>query len=397
MNNAAREATTFAVAALVSISVTPLAIRVALKTSFIDHPRGYKGHRAPTPYLGGASVVLGFLVAAVAIGGVVRDFSVLLVCVLGLWALGTVDDRITVRPLWRVLLVTTVAVGMWSAGLGWSVFNFAPADCALTVVWVLGFVNACNLFDNIDGACATVSGASAGGAGVVALAAGDVRLAALAFAVSGACAGFLPYNLARPARIFLGDGGSMPLGLVVAGLAMLAADREALGGSAVLVGAMLAGLFVLDTTLVVVSRRRRRIPLVTGGRDHLTHRLLARLGSTRKVAFVLGLSQALLCGAAIAGAEAGWPLLGVLASLSVFWGVAALILLESTGWRPDYVWYSPESATAAPVSAGADLDSERSSGVGYGASMVTPGPTVHTVDAVARSDAAVRQIRSWLT
>ena len=81
---------------------------------------------------------------------------------------------------------------------------------------VLAVVNAFNLMDNLDGAAGTVGAVSAAGAGVLATMEGDPMLGALALSLAGACGGFLPFNLSRPARVFLGDGGSMPIGFVVA-------------------------------------------------------------------------------------------------------------------------------------------------------------------------------------
>src|SRR5205085_10468953 len=116
---------------------------------------------------------------------------------------------------------------------------------------------------------------------------------------------FLPRNLARPARIFLGDGGSMPVGFVIAAGAIAATDANSLHAAALLGGAMLAGLPILDTALVTISRRRAGVTLLTGGRDHLTHRLLTRLGTPRRVALALAIAQALLSAAALAGDQAG--------------------------------------------------------------------------------------------
>ena len=83
--------------------------------------------------------------------------------------------------------------------------------------------------------------------------------------MSGACFGFLPYNLAGPARIFLGDGGSLPVGFVVAATIMALPDGEAGGWTPILAAVILAGLPVLDTALVMISRRRAGIPLLTAG------------------------------------------------------------------------------------------------------------------------------------
>jgi len=326
----------FLLAAAVTLAATPAAIALARRTAFFDHPAGYKGHGAPTPYLGGLAVLAGFAVGALAFGDAAGSYAVLLACAIGLLVLGTVDDRRPIAPRWRVLAEIAAAVALYSADLGWSVFDVAALDLLLTVAWVVGLCNAFNLMDNLDGASATVAGVSAAGVGAVALIYNGAELAALAFALAGACAAFLRFNLARPsARIFLGDGGSLLVGFVVAAAAMVASQGPAFHASAVLFAALLVGLAIFDTTLVVFSRRRAGVPLVTAGRDHLTHRLLSRLGSPRRVALVLGVTQAWLCGTAIVGAEVGSIALTAIASLAVACGGWGLAVLDSRAWRPE--------------------------------------------------------------
>lgn len=332
------------IAAALAGAATPTAIRVARRTAFFDQPVGYKGHASPTPYLGGAAVLASFLVAAVAFSGALDRLWPILAVGLALCVIGTVDDRIALAPRWRLLAEAGAALALWDAGLGWSLPGLGILNLVLTLAWVVGLVNAFNLMDNLDGATATVSLVSALGAGGLALLHHDAGLAVLAFALAGACAGFLPYNLARPARIFLGDGGSMLLGFLVAAVVMNAVDTGQLRGVALLAGALVAGLPILDTTLVVVSRRRRGIPLVTGGRDHLTHRLLARLGSTRRVAAALALGQAALSASAIVGHSGGRVTIGILAGAWTLAGIAALFVLESPGWRP------PPAASRSAIS-----------------------------------------------
>lgn len=336
-------AAAFVSAGAITACVTPVVIRVAQRTGFLDRPVGYKKHSHPTPYLGGAAVLAGFVIATVAFRGSVGGLGWILTGAVALWALGTIDDRIALAPAWRVLAEVAAAGMLWQAGLGWSLPGVGVLNLVLTVAWVVGIVNAFNLMDNLDGATATVALVSAAGAGGLALVQSDGGLAILGFAVAGACAGFLPYNLARPARIFLGDGGSMLLGFLVAAVVMNAADIGNLRGVALLAGALVAGLPILDTTLVVVSRRRRGVSLTTGGRDHLTHRLLARLGSPRRVAAALALGQAALSVSAVAGHDGGRTTISVLAAAWALAGVAALVVLESPGWRP-----APPSAAPKP-------------------------------------------------
>jgi UDP-GlcNAc:undecaprenyl-phosphate/decaprenyl-phosphate GlcNAc-1-phosphate transferase len=304
-------AAAFAIAAIATYVVTPVAIAVALRTRFFDHPAGYKGHKRPTPYLGGTAIIIGILAAVLLVRGSGSTHLVIIVGAVAIWAMGTVDDRLNLPIVLRVAVEVGIAVLLWETGRGWTVFHSGPADLALTILWVVGVMNAFNLMDNMDGAAASVAAVSAAGAGVLGLISGDAALAALSFAVAGACFGFLPRNLARPARIFMGDGGSLLLGLLVARVTMAAVTRSYLGPSGVVVASLLVGIVILDTTLVTISRTRAGRSILSGGRDHITHRLLRSLGAPHNVALTLGLAQLTVCGVTIGVAQAGigWVLL----------------------------------------------------------------------------------------
>jgi UDP-GlcNAc:undecaprenyl-phosphate/decaprenyl-phosphate GlcNAc-1-phosphate transferase len=322
----------FAVAGAAALVTTPVAIRIARRTAFYDYPRGYHQHLAPTPLLGGAAVVWAFLVAAVAVGATAK-LLVLVGCAVGLWIVGTIDDRVAVAPKWRLLAEIGAAAALIAVGLGWKTSD-GGADIALTLLWVVGLVNGFNLMDNLDGACGTVGCVSAAGIGTLAAIHGESTLAGLAFALAGACAAFLCWNLAAPARIFLGDGGSRPIGLLVAGLSMATARHTHVGDANLLAAALMVGVVILDTTLVSISRTRRGVTLATGGRDHLTHRLSLVLGSPRAVAGALAIVQATLCALAIAGDRFGTEILGILAVLTTLLGVVTIGVLDRARWRP---------------------------------------------------------------
>jgi UDP-GlcNAc:undecaprenyl-phosphate/decaprenyl-phosphate GlcNAc-1-phosphate transferase len=323
----------FGIATAVALAATPIAIAVARGTGFLDHPREYRRHGSATPLLGGAVVLLAVLAAVLLLGTSAR-----LLVVLGgavwLWALGTLDDRFAVAPKWRLLAEAGAGAALFAVGLGWNTALSGVGDLALTIVWVVGVVNAFNLMDNLDGACGTVAAIAAAGIGALAAIRGQAGVAVVAFALAGACCGFLRWNLAGPAKIFLGDGGSMPIGFLVAALAM-AASRQASGGNAgILLAALLAGLPLLDATLVSISRTRRRVPLVTGGRDHLTHRIQPALGSARAVAVTLAGAQGLLCILAIGGYELGGTVLAALGLAVFLAGIVAILVLDTARWRP---------------------------------------------------------------
>jgi UDP-GlcNAc:undecaprenyl-phosphate/decaprenyl-phosphate GlcNAc-1-phosphate transferase len=325
-------------AVLVSLAavwiLTPVALRLAVRTAFFDHPVGYKAHAAPTAYMGGAAVVSGFLIAAVLFGEGLSRFAPVLACALGLSIVGTLDDRFAIRPRYRILAEVAAATILWDTGLGWSFPSSPFVELVLTTVWVVGFANAFNLMDNMDGAASTVAAVCAAGVAGQAFLGDDTGLAALSLALAGACVGFLRFNLRRgaPARIFLGDGGSVPIGFIVAAAAMNVPVDGRLGWPVLLVGAMLLGLPVLDTLLVVVSRTRRGISLATGGRDHLTHRLHMRLASVRVVAAALAVTQAGVSALAIASAEGGRTTTIVTSLGLLALGAAIVAVLEQPAW-----------------------------------------------------------------
>lgn len=290
----------FCVALVAALIATPAAIRVATATGFLDRPVGYKRHPSATPYLGGTAVVVAIVLAVVSFASGFDGLAALLACLVGLLAIGTLDDRVGL-PIWpRVGAQATAAAALYAAGLGWEPVDAGAVDLALTVVLFVGVINAYNLMDNLDGAASTVGLVSGLGLGLYAASESAPLLGVVGLAMAGACAGFLPFNLTSPsARIFLGDGGSMPLGFLNAAMIanLPAGDPSLL--VAVGAGVVLAGLPAADTALVIVSRSRRGVSLLTGGRDHLTHRLLARLRSPRLVAVVLAVAQACCVAAGI--------------------------------------------------------------------------------------------------
>jgi UDP-GlcNAc:undecaprenyl-phosphate GlcNAc-1-phosphate transferase len=332
-----RAAAIFVVATVVVFLVTPLAIRAAIRFRLLDAPLGYKAHTRVTPYLGGAAIMAGIVVAALALSGPTPGIWLnhgwaVIACALVLLALGTADDRGSLPVVLRVAVEASLAVALYYLGHGWEIFHVGALNLALTIVWVVGVINAFNLMDNMDGAAASVAGVSALGAGVLALISGKYTWAPLCFATAGACAGFLPYNLARPARIFMGDGGSLPVGLLIAALTMsVVRGGYPLGSSGVVVAALLVALVILDTTLVTYSRTRGRRPVFSGGRDHLTHRVVDRLGSPQAVAGALALTQLLVCAVAIAVARAGVGWVLVAGGLCLGFGGVLV-------WRFERVW-----------------------------------------------------------
>ncbi|MFI5914828.1 glycosyltransferase family 4 protein [Dactylosporangium sp. NPDC051541] len=289
---------TVLIAVLLSLSATEGCRRLALRLGVTDRPGGYKQHREPIPYLGGLALVAGTLAPAAVVGvlfGLPPKLVVVAVAALVVAAIGLADDVEPLGPVPRLLVETGAALLVVFAGVRLALTGVWWVDAAVTVAWIVLLTNAVNLLDNMDGAAASVVGTTAAvlGAGVLA-----VPLLCLA----GACAGFLWHNR-PPARIFMGDAGALFLGFVLAAGAVLAAPPAAM---------LLTGFVpVLDTVLVVLSRRRAGRKWYLGGSDHTAHRLRTLGLSTGQVVGVLAAAAgaaatlAVLVGAGTVTATAG--------------------------------------------------------------------------------------------
>ena len=263
---------------LLALVLTPLALRFALRREVLDHPGGHKGHESPVPYLGGVAIVVAFsaaVLAAVAVAPPVDGLSEL-VAVLGIAValafLGLADDLWGLPALLRLGAEVAAGLGLWAFGEGVALFPSDAANAAITVVWAVGITNAFNLLDNMDGLSAGVAAIAAGWLFALAAANGQFLVAGLAIALAGCALGFLRSNF-HPARIYMGDAGSLFLGFVLAALGVkLRFD----GPTQVtfFVPILVLGVAIFDTTLVTLTRLlHRRNPLV-GGRDHVSHRLV---------------------------------------------------------------------------------------------------------------------------
>jgi UDP-GlcNAc:undecaprenyl-phosphate GlcNAc-1-phosphate transferase len=272
----------FVVAGLVSLVLTPLAIRSALRLGVLDRPGEHKSHATPTPYLGGVAIVLA-VTLSIALAAVVRgEASATLSQLLGILAIalvmaavGLIDDLRGLPVVLRFGVQLLAGIGLWGLDVRVDLTGEPLIDLPLTILWTVGITNAMNLLDNMDGLSASTATIASLWFGAIALINGQFLVAALAFALAGAAAGFLRDNR-PPARIYMGDAGSLFLGVMLAALGMLLSlDRGMLVTAAVPV--LILTVPVLDTALVTVARIRHGISPFQGGRDHTSHRLV-RIG-----------------------------------------------------------------------------------------------------------------------
>lgn len=298
MSDPVRYALAFLVPLLATLLLTPLAARVARRFGILDRPAEYKAHLEPTPYLGGAALAAGLVLVGAVVGGASGQLLTILLggVVLGVW--GLLDDWVTVTPHVKLLVEGTAGLALWLAGIRAGLFGVPALDLGLTILWVIAVTNALNLLDNMDGLSPGVAAIAALTLFAIAAGRGDYLVGSFALAVAGASIGFLRDNF-PPARIFLGDAGTLMLGFVLAaiGLTLDLGGENGLVRSAV--PALILGVPLFDTALVIVDRVNSGRPVHRGGTDHSSHRLVARGLSHRGVALVTYAAEAACCGVAL--------------------------------------------------------------------------------------------------
>ena len=322
---------------VLSLVLVPLALRVATRRQVLDHPGGYKQQEAPVPYLGGLAMLLSFALAVVA-AALVRPPSAgldeLLVIVglaSALSVVGLIDDLRGLGVTVRLVAITGAAIALWFGGTGVLLFGNSWLDGAITVLWIVGITNAVNLLDNMDGLSAGVAAIAAATFFGVAALNGQFLVAALSIALVGCAVGFLRHNR-YPAKIYMGDAGSLFLGFLLAALG-IRLRLDAGPPIAVFVPLVALSVPIFDTALVTVTRVLDGRSPFRGGADHASHRLV-RLGL--RVPTAVGL----VCGAGLGSAwlaiamsrqtdlVAAWLLVSLWLSLAA---MATIILVRATG------------------------------------------------------------------
>ena len=278
----------FASALVLAIGGTPVIRRVALYLGVIDQPNARKLHMNPIPLLGGVAIYGAFIAAVLLFGDRFRLNELVgilvgatLVSFLGLW-----DDRRSLSPYLKLAGQFLAASILVLTGVRIGTFPWEALNVAITLVWVVAITNAMNLMDNMDGLSGGVGAVAAIFFLLLAAMNGQYLVGALSAALVGACVGFLVYNF-NPASIFMGDAGSLFLGFVLAAVGIKLRFPEGVEIVTWMVPVLILGLPLFDTTLVTISRLRRRLnPLSTPGKDHVSHRLVA-MGNTRREAVLI--------------------------------------------------------------------------------------------------------------
>ena len=286
----------FAISYVLVGLLTPLMRKIALSQGVLDRPNSaHKSHKNPVPYLGGVAIIIGvvfvsyfalisnkftwsnFWLATSVLG------PALVMGLVGLW-----DDLKSLNPLPRF-------IGQSFAGLVVAIIlilndnignptGITVLDAAITVIWIVGICNSINFFDNLDGGAAGTVAITAISLTYLAITGGQYFIAALSIVVAGSTLGFLIWNRS-PARIYMGDAGALFLGLLIATLTVRFKPSTDNSVTSFAIPVLLLAIPILDTTVAVFSRLRRKVSPFQGGKDHLSHRLV-RAGLSRKLSAI---------------------------------------------------------------------------------------------------------------
>jgi UDP-GlcNAc:undecaprenyl-phosphate/decaprenyl-phosphate GlcNAc-1-phosphate transferase len=344
--------------AVASLVISPLVVRVAHRVRCLDHPGGRRVHTRPVPRLGGVAVfaatVIGLGVAGLAHGSNLAAYSGfvggILVGGAVLFVTGVLDDLRGLSPRTKLLaqlLAATVAyafgfrIEMVSLGhltdvsLGWLALP-------VTLLWIVGVTNAFNLIDGLDGLATGIASVALATVTGVALLMGRPEVAVTAAVLLGALLGFLRYNF-NPARIFLGDSGSLFVGFMLAVLSVHGSTKSSTAVLAI-VPLLALGLPLADTVLAMARRWLRGVAFSCPDGRHIHHRLLAAGLTQRRAVAVLYVVSASLGAVGLLAAFA--PPEGVLIVTAA--GTALVLLLLVAGLRGlDYHEFSEVGAVIA--------------------------------------------------
>ena len=278
----------FAVALAVSVLIMPAVIFLAEKTGAMDAPNARKVHKKPIPRIGGLGIYLAFMAAIVFVAikfklddEMLRETFGLVLSGSLVVALGLIDDYKNLPAKIKLLgqigaaavlvLLFDVRIDFVTDPFGDYIYLEWFAIPA-TMFWLVGLTNTVNLIDGLDGLAAGVSAIASFTILLVALEQHFTLVAVVTAALAGAALGFLKYNF-NPARIFMGDTGSMFLGFMLAGISVTGAFKS-VAAIALIVPILALGLPILDTTFAIVRRVRGGVPIFKPDKGHLHHRLL---------------------------------------------------------------------------------------------------------------------------
>ena len=329
----------FVVAFLLTSFLTPYAKKVAVKVGAIDHPKEIGVHKIAMPLAGGMAIVASFIITALIFvpvmdGFVSKEFIGIMIGGLLISLLGLMDDIYKLSPRLRIFfqILAALIVVFTGTRIEWLTWPWSSSGLIalktfgnfMTIFWIVGLINAVNFIDGLDGLAAGIASIASLSFMVISFIFGPPVGVILAAILAGSCSGFLPHNF-NPAKIFMGDTGSTFLGFMLAVLSIQGLTKS-YTVIAVMVGGIVLGLPIFDTSFAIVRRIANKQSITQGDRRHLHHRLVDKgISHKRAVLTMYGVSGA-------------FGIAGILFAMSDFLLAGMIIAVILMVWVGDIIY-----------------------------------------------------------
>lgn len=286
---------TFLTALVVTFVLTPVVKNLAVRIGAVDKPDARKVHHGLIPRMGGLAIYAGFMVSAVTTIGFTYELVGIMAGATFLIVVGIADDMISLPPKVKLLgqiIAAAIPVVIFNINIDWiqlpglGILYFPMViSIPLTIFWIIGFINTVNLIDGLDGLAAGIATIASIAIALLAFQMGQWVAAAAMVSMTGACLAFLQYNF-NPAKIFMGDTGSMFLGYVIAAVSVAGSMKTA--ATTVLIVPLVAlAVPITDTFLAIIRRKSSGVPIFSPDKNHLHHRLLAKGLKQKQVVLIM--------------------------------------------------------------------------------------------------------------
>ncbi len=288
-----------------SFAMTPLVKKLANKVGAVAFPDSVRHiHKTPTERMGGLAIFIGFSFGLFLLPEFTRELMGIFYGAVLLVVCGIVDDIKPLPPLLKLIVQCVAAFLAMSHGVlieflrfflfsgGTLVINLGIFSYLFTLIWIVGVTNAVNLIDGLDGLATSLSAVSAATMLVIAISFRDINVSIILLALIGALLGFLPYN-SHPAKIFMGDTGSLFLGFILSTVSIMGAFKLHTAIT-FLVPFLALALPVIDTVMAFFRRLINKQNPMVADKKHLHHRLLAFGFNQKEVVALMTMASAVL-------------------------------------------------------------------------------------------------------
>lgn len=294
---------TFSIAFVVSIILTPVFRKLASSLNIMDQPHSaIKTHKIATPYLGGMSIWLGWIISLFVIrffthfpSGTLRSLRGILIGSAVVFVLGLIDDIVPKGLSFKTKFLFQMLAAMVLIFYDIRLYFISPYIIALimSLIWIVGVINAFNIIDIMDGLASGIAFVSCLAFLFIALPTEQIYVNFCAAALAGGCLGFIPYNLSKKRKIFMGDAGSLAIGFILAA-ASLGTSYTKINQIGLLAPLLILAIPIYDTLLVMYFRIKKGKSPFLGSKDHFALRLEKTGYSRKQILFITYLACAFL-------------------------------------------------------------------------------------------------------